>query len=154
VANVASTPLATAGTFYVVRLHVPVATSATNILTSVVTAGVALTSGQCFAALYQGGNLLGTTADQSGSWISSGNKTMAISGGPVAVVAGDVFVGFWFNGTTGPAFVRGTSLAFINFGLTLTSLRFGTANTGLTTTAPGTLGTISAFSTVYWVALS
>ena len=150
-----STPLTNAGTANVVKLHVPEAQNITNILLYLSTQGSGLTSGQCFAALYQGGSLLGTTADQSTAWAASpGLKTMAISGGPVAVAAGDVYVAYWYNGTTGPAPLRGNSSASVNLNLAAASPRWGTANTGLTTTAPGTLGTISSAVTAYWAGLS
>jgi hypothetical protein len=152
-----STALATAGTLYCVKMHLPTAQNITNIIVALTTAGSSLTSGQCFAALYQGtgGSLLGTTADQSGTWAgTTGLKTMAISGGAVAAAAGDLIVVFWFNGTTGPTFARGSGNSLINAGLSGANSRFGTANTGVTTTAPATLGTISALSVSYWSALS
>lgn len=154
VAGASSTPLTTAGTLYVMKLHVPVAASVTNIITYLTTAGIVLTSGQCFAALYQNGTLLGTTADQATNWASTGSKIMAISGGPVAVGAGDVQVALWFNGTTGPAPVRSNGTSLANLGLTAAAARFATANTGVTTTAPGTLATTAALSVAYWAALS
>lgn len=150
-----NTPLGTAGTMYVFRLHIPVATSITNIIAYVSTAGGTLTSGQCFGALYQNGTLLGQTADQSTAWASINVKTMAITGGPVAVAAGDIYVALWFNGTTGPAFYRsGGTGGFMNLGLASTVSKYGTANTSITTTAPGTLGTISQAGVGYWVGVS
>jgi hypothetical protein len=149
--------LATAGTMYVMAVPLRAAASVTNILTEMVAGGSVLTSGQCFAALYQGaaGALLGVTADQSTPWASTGVKTMAIVGGPVAAAAGILYVALWFNGTTGPApFKTGSSSSTVNITLAAASSRFGTANTSITTTAPGTLGTISAASNGYWVALS
>jgi|GEM_PF-515752 len=153
-AGASSTPLTPAGTLTVIKMHFPVAQNVTNIITYVLTAGATLTSGQCFAALYQGGNLLGTTADQSVNWTTTGVKTMALAGGPTAVAAGDVYVAFWFNGTTGPALLRGVGNSAANTGLSATVARFGTANTGVTTTAPASLSAISALSVAYWSALS
>lgn len=151
-----STALTPAGTMFVMRLHTPIATSVTNIITYVITSGSVLTSGQCFAALYQSGSLIGATADQSTAWASAGLKTMPLSGGPFNIAAGDVYVGFWYNGTTGPALGRGfsNSTSAINVGLSATSSRFGTANTSLTTTAPASLGAISAVNIAYWAAIS
>lgn len=149
-----STALATAGTVYVIKIHCPVAISVTNIIMQVVTQGSSLTSGQCFAALYQSGSLLGTTADQATAWGTTGGKTMAISGGAVNVAAGDVYVAVFFNGTTGPAFSRAANISGINGALAAASSRFGTADTGRTTTMPGTLGTVAALSVSYWAALS
>lgn len=153
--NGSSSPLATAGTLYLVKLHVPVVQTVTNIATYVATAGSGLTNGQCYAALYQNGSLLGTTADQATAWASTGLKSMALTGGPVIVPAGDVYVAYWFNGTTGPAIYRaGGTTTMINANLSASASRFGTANSSVTTTAPSTLGTISAYSLAIWAALS
>lgn len=149
-----STVLATAGTVYVVKCHLPVAANITNIVTQVTAAGTTLTSGQCFAGVYQGGVLLGSTADQSVAWASTGVKTMAISGGPVAAAAGDVYIAFFFNGTTGPTFPRGNGNALINAGLAAASSRYASADTGRTTTLAATLGALTSLSVSYWVAVS
>lgn len=148
------TALPVAGTLYLVRLHVPTATTVTNLLGDVVTAGSGLTAGQCFAGLFQGGTLLGTTADQSTAWATTGVKTMALTA-PVAVAAGDVYVGVYYNGTTGPAFARSNGNALSNVGLSGNTSRYATGNTGLTTAMPGTLvSPLVAQSNAYWLALS
>ncbi len=154
------TVLSTAGRSEFARLHLPVAAPVTNVLLYVGTAGATLTAGQCFAALHgPTGTLIGQTADQAAAWASTGVKTMALAGGPYALAAADYIVEFWFNGTTGPAIGRAVgggvgNAAFLNVGLASPSLRCGTANTGLTTTAPGTLGTQTASTNPWWVALS
>jgi hypothetical protein len=151
--------LATAGTMYVMAMKLSTAATITNIVTVLTANGSTLTTGQCFAALYQGtgGTLLGTTSDQASAWGSGATKllTMAISGGPVTAAAGTLYAGFWFNGTTGPAFWRtdGTQ-TMMNAGLAAATSRWGVANTSLTTTAPSTLGVISASGTAYWAAVS
>jgi hypothetical protein len=128
----------------------------TNIVTYLSSAGNTLTAGQCFAALWRvdTGALLGQTADQAAAWATNGVKTAAIAGGPVAAPASDLIVGYWFNGTTGPAVFRTNGVAMINLGLAAAASRFGSADTGRTTTAPATLGTISALNVAYWAALS
>lgn len=148
-----STALATAGLLHVIKLHLPVAKNITGIDCYVVTAGSGLTSGQCFACAFQAGTLLGTTADQSTAWTSTGLKQMNLSGGPFAAAAGDVYVGFWYNGTTAPALARSAGSNVANSGYAAVSSRFGTANSGLTTAAPGTLGTISAEALAYWTGI-
>lgn len=137
--------LSPSGSLYTTRVHVPEATTVTNILMSVSVAGAALTSGQCFAGIYQGGTLLGSTADQATAWASTGIKTMALAGGPVAVAAGDVEIGYFFNGTTGPRFHGGNAAGVLyQVGLTSTESRFGFAGGGGNTTAmPASLGTKS-----------
>lgn len=155
VATSNATALTTAGTIYTIKLEIeqPLRT-VTNIITFLTAQGSTLTSGQCFAALYQNGTLKGVSADQAAAWATTGLKTMAIAGGPVAIDAGIAYIGLWFNGTTGPAPLRGNSAAAVNLNLAATASRFGTADTGRTTTAPATLGTISAAVNAYWAGLS
>lgn len=150
------TKLSVAGTVYFSRLHVPKAQNITNILLFITVAGSGLTAGQSFAGLYQNGSLIGATADQSTAWATSGMQTMALSGGPFAVSAGDVYVAFFSNGTTLPTFGRnGSQSGFMaNVGLTTPNLRWGTADTARTTTFPATMGTQSVTSDTYWAALS
>lgn len=151
-----SLALATGGTVYVVALKVNPRV-VTNIVVGVQTAGGTLTSGQCFAGLYQNGALLGSTADQSAVWNSTGVKTMALAN-PVTPLGGLVYAAFVFNGTTGPALANGgtvlTNAALNNVGLAATVARFGTANTSVTTALPATLGTVAALSATPWVGLS
>lgn len=158
--NGASAPLATAGKMFVQAVKVPVPITVTNIVTLLAAAGGTLTTGQCFAALYQGaaGALLGATADQSANWAGAANTllTMPINGGtPVSVAAGIVYVGWWFQGTTGPSFWRTDGVTNLcNAGLPAANSRWGAAQTGLTSTAPATLATITSTNIAYWVALS
>lgn len=146
----------TAGAMQFVRLRLAAPASVAAIRMHVTSGGVSLTSGQCFAALYTAaGALVAVTADQSGEWISTGMKSMALVGGPFDLAPGDYYVAFWFNGTTGPSWARatGTGATFANVGVTAPNLFAGTANTGLTTTAPATMGAQSTASTYYWAAL-
>lgn len=155
--NGTNTALSNAGVLNLIKLHIPTLTSVTNIVVELVTNGSGLTSGQCFAALYQAGSLIGQTADQSTAWGSGASKlvTMALSGGPYSVPAGDVYVALWYNGTTGPAFFRaGGTTSMINANITATTSRFGLSNSSITTTAPGSLGVVSAGSLAMWAGLS
>lgn len=152
-----STALATAGTVYLTRVHLPVASSVTNIVGYVGTAGNTLTAGQCFAALYSAaGAKLDQTADQASAWGSTGLKTMALAGGAASRPAGDYYIAVWFNGTTGPAFARGSGLAaaLVNANLSAPNLRFASADTGVTTTGPSNLGGQTVISLSYWFGLS
>jgi hypothetical protein len=68
-------------------------------------------------------------------------------------------VGFYANGTTLPTFARGSSVGavgsdLINYGLSAPTLRFSTADTGRTTTMPGTLGSQTAAPIAWWAGLS
>lgn len=154
----AQVAVGTAGLTYVTRLLVPYATSVTNILGVVSVAGATLTANQCIAGLYQGGSLLGSTADQSGTWNSTGLKTMAISGGPVAVAAGAVYVAWYYNGTTSPRwwgiYSSAASSYPLNVGMAAGAARWGSADSGRTTSLPSSLGAISASILGTWFALS
>jgi len=148
--------LATGGTVYVVALKTN-PRLITNIIVGVQTAGGTLTASQCFAGLYQNGALIASTADQSGVWNSTGVKTMPLAS-PVIPLGGLVYAAFVFNGTTGPTLATGgtpsSNAALNNVGLAATVDRFGSANTGVTTALPATLGTVSALAQTPWVGLS
>lgn len=150
------TIIPTAGLLQLVKLKLDQAALITNLVMHMTAAGVTLTAGQNFAALYSSaGALLSVTADQSTAWQSSGLKSMALAV-PQTVPAGDVYVGFWSNGSTLPTPSRsnlGHSAAG-NVGLSAPNLRFATANTGLTTTAPPTFGAQTALFTGWWVAVN
>jgi parallel beta-helix repeat protein len=145
------------GTLYLVRVHVPVAATVRNILAAITNAGSGLRPGQCFAGVWNasGGARVGVTADQSTSWSTTGVKTMAMTGA-VNLTAGDYYIGLYANGTTLPNFARGNNQiggAFANAGMTA-NFRVATANTGLTTSPPTTLGTLTSANTAWWLALS
>lgn len=149
-----------AGTLNLIRLHVPVATTITNLHFLVNVAGSGLTSGQNFGALYdKSGNLLRQTVDQTANWATTGLITMALSSAYVVSAPDDFYVGFWCNGSTGPTVMGGltfiaTGGAIPNGALAAPNLRFAIANTSLTTTAPNPFGTQTTSSVTWWVALS
>lgn len=143
-----------AGQVQITRVHIDQATTVTNVILCVGVAGATLTTGQCFAALYNSsGALLAQTADQASAWTSTGVKTMALAA-PQAVAAGDYYIAFWYNGTTSPAFYRQGNSAAINVGMSAAAPRFGVANTGITTTAPGSLASVTTANNAWWAALS
>lgn len=147
----------TGGVLQLNKLPIRAAASVTNILVNIQAVGVTLTTGQNFAALYSSaGALLGVSADQTVPWVSIGLKTMAIVGGPVAVPAGFVYAALWSVGSTIPSFFRCNNSGGgpMNAGLAAPNLRFATADTGLTTTAPANFGAQSSSGTVPWFALS
>ncbi len=150
--------IAVAGTLYLVRVHLPVQSSVTNVIIYLTSAGVGLTSGQNFAGLYtSAGNLIASTADQTTGWGTTGLKTMALSGGPFSEAAGDYYIGLYANwSATAPSLARGTNIAatFANAGLVSPNFRAATANTGLTTALPATSGSPNASAFLWWVGLS
>ena len=144
-----------AGQVNLIKLHVPAATTVTNVLFSISTAGSGLTSGQNFAALYNSaGSLLSATADQSSVWNSTGVKVMPLSAAQ-AVIAGDYYLAFYSNGTTLPTLRAGGNAASIaNANLSLANSRFATADTGRTTAMPATLAAFAATAISWFGALS
>lgn len=156
----AGTVLPTAGLVQVARLRVLTA-AVTNIIIHISTAGSTLTAGQCFAALYNdAGALLGAgavTADQAGAWASTGLKVMPLTVAQAVVPNAWYRVAFWFNGTTGPTLSRAVTTAVAglpNPGMSAPTFRFSTADSSITTTAPGSLAAQTAILSAYWVAVS
>lgn len=154
-----STVMGTGGRIEFAKIRVPQPVSVTNIVMSLITAGATLTAGQCFAALYTGASaLVGVTADQASAWGSGApkNVTMALASGPFSLSAGNYYVAFWFNGTTGPTWARAGAIdaSLVNIGTATPNLMFGSADTSITTTAPGTLGAQTVRSAAWWVGLS
>jgi len=149
--------LSVAGTLYLQRVHLPVAASVTNVVMVVTSALTTATSGQNFAALFtSAGALVAQSADQSTAWATTGTKTMALAGGPHSCAAGDYYLGVWANASGLPAFARASSQSaqLVNVGLSAPNLRSCTANTGLTTAAPSSLGSQTSSSLALWAALS
>lgn len=154
------TLLGTAGTLFVVKLRIPVAATITNLHVYLTANGATLTANQSFAALYTAaGAHCRTTGSQSPAWVAgAGLQTMALSS-TYSAAAGDYYIGLWWNGTTAPTFARFavTAAALHNANLSAAASRFAITNdTGLTTvgTAPSTLGTKTASSSAFWVAVS
>ncbi|GGN40131.1 hypothetical protein FHR83_007114 [Actinoplanes campanulatus] len=148
--------VAVGGTLYVMRIQLASPATISNILMYVTAAGATLTANQCWAGLYDSaGNLLSATAQQATNWQTTGLKTMALAA-PQSVPAGTCYVGVYGTGTTLPQFTRGSNVvaAALNANLTSPAYRWATANTGLTTALPSTLGSRAQTSNSYWVALS
>ena len=146
--------MVTAGALHLQRLKLRSPAPITNVHLFLSAGGTSLTVGQCFAGLYNGaGTLIGTTADQSTAWLTAGVQNMALVGGPFTPPSGDIFVACYVN-TAGalPTFrTCGTPTSGVNVG---TPARFTTANTGLTTALPGTLGAQTITGQTYWAAVS
>lgn len=143
------------GYLFLTAIPIRANTTVSNIVMQVMTAGATLTSGQCFAGLYSSaGNLLATTASQSTAWASTGFKTMALTGAPVSVSAGVVWVGLFSNGTTLPKFLAAVSTAGGIDVSPSTFKRSAYGSTGNTTVMPSTWGTVNNHGYVFWAALS
>jgi len=148
-----------AGKQHLMLLEVKQACTITNVCLHVGVAGSGLTSGQCFAGLFDHtGAILSATADKSTNWQTTGLKQMALSA-PQSVPAGLYYVGIFGNGTTMPQFYySGIIVAGVGSGTVALNgtprLVIDNTNTGLTTAfhSPATLTT--ANNPCYWVGVS
>jgi hypothetical protein len=146
--------LATAALTYCAKVFLPGPMTVTNLHNYVVTAGATLTSGSCWGGLYSAaGAQLGLTATQHTAWASTGLTTMALTT-PVAVSGEFVWVVVVATGTTLPTFATCTEIAVGNAGLTADDAHWATADGSITTTMPTTLGTMTASTLGFVVALS
>ena len=151
-----SSPLNASGTIHGVTLPVEHALLVTEIVAIVTTLGAATAvAGQNLAALYQGGVLLGITADQSSIWYSPGStgvKFMALASGPFRVEPGEVDVAFLGQSSGAkPAFGKANTALANN--PDATARRHWTADTSRTT-FPATLGTkVTTNAQNYWAGL-
>jgi hypothetical protein len=159
--------LTPAGTLRLAKLTMPGPTQVTNVHFIVSVIGSVLTASQCFAGLWDGaGNLIGLSADLSASaFLTTGLATAPLNTAgpnspPFLVQTPVAYVGFWYNGTTGPTLLgaRNPVVATneINGIVNAALSRFVTANTGLTTaaTAPTKLGAFTGATIGQWVGLS
>lgn len=144
----------TSGTLQLVRLMVP-ASTLSNIHVAVGTAG---TVTGVYGALYTStGTLLVQSSNAASGW-STGLRALALTA-PTAVDAGPIYVAFWMVGSATQFFRHGlissnTDFRF-NGNLAAPNLRFAVANTGLTATAPASLGTMTGTGAGnWWVAVS
>lgn len=143
----------TAGVVYLVRVTVPAATTITNVVMFVNTAGVTLSN--CYVALFDtSGTRLGVSADRSTAWQSSGTKVNPLTS-PVSVTAGSYYAAMLANGTTPPTVQRGVSASSVNLSLAAPNLRFAQSGTGQTAIpASITMGSTTGNSNSWWMALS
>lgn len=151
----------TAGLSYVARIKC-FSSSITNIHMHLTAGGGSLTSGQCFASVHNdAGTQLGISGSLhstgAGGWGDGGYKTIPMVGAPISVTPGSwIKLRWWWNGSTGPVISRGinSSGVITGAGLVNPNFRFAVADSGLTTTGPSTIGTMTASPTAYWVAVS
>jgi hypothetical protein len=149
----------TSGRAHVTLLDVPVPTTITNVRLYIFTAGTSLTAGQSFAAIYEAdGDLLRASADQSTAFASTGEKVIPLSTPYVMSTPGYIKAIVWsvFSGTA-PALMRSSGSvagAANNVGMADPFFRTAVANTGLTTTAPSTIGTQTSSASIAWIGLS
>lgn len=123
----ANTQLLVSGTVYHIGLMIRAATTFSNVIVPVSTAGATLTAGQNLAGLYDSaGNRVATSADQSGNWTTPGVKTVPMVGAPIALSPGLYYVAILSNGTTPITILRESNItgaSLINFNLTTATAR-------------------------------
>ncbi len=145
------------GTLQVARVKVTNALQLSTLYMNVTLGGLTLVSGRNYCGFYSdAGQLLGQTADMTTAWSTPGLKAMPIQGGPLQVTPWTWYKIAWYtNGLTVPSLSRGmnVSATVLNAGMSGTTLRFSTADTGLTTALPATIGTQTAADIAWWVAV-
>lgn len=128
-------------------------TTLSSVILSVGTAVVTPTAGQSLVGIYQNGNRLAQSADQSASgFASTGRKDIALTSQCV-VQPGIFYVVVLSVATTTPQFHSGGSAGAMN---SASLVRFGTANTGQTS-LPAALGTITGSTPnqrAFWAAVA
>ncbi|WP_327066885.1 beta strand repeat-containing protein [Kitasatospora sp. NBC_01302] len=145
------------GTIYYMRVKVPVATTITNIEMWQTAAGSTLTSGQCFAGLYNAsGTQVAITADQSTSWASGTQVEKVIPlTSTYSAAAGYYWIAALFNGTTGPTWPKGPIGSAMNAGwhaYPYPAMVSGAGNTSLPSSV--TFSGLSINTSAFWFALS
>lgn len=127
----------TAGSVHMMAVPIRQTASISAINVVIITAGVGLTAGQCFAGVYNSaGTRLGVTADQSGSWNTTGSKMMNLTAPIASAPAGIYYVAILANfATTAPGFARENAGAVsgINTNLTAATFRSAVGATAQTT---------------------
>jgi hypothetical protein len=134
--------LTTAGTVYLTEFFNRTAQTLSGLLYHVGAQGSVLTSGQCFAGIYDStGTLRATTSDQSANFGGTGVKSASFTSAYTNAPAGRYYVGFFFNGTTGPSLKgSGAPPSLYNVNLTGANLRCAaSSSTGNTTAMPGSI---------------
>lgn len=133
--------LLTAGQLATAMLVVRQPTTISSVTVSLTAAGATLTN-VGFALYSASGALLTSSVNANGATLANfqavNNRTITFT--PQAMPAGKFYVGFWVTGTTMPTLLRAANGSnALNVGTTLAGgigMRFGRANTGLTTAAP------------------
>lgn len=146
------------GTLNLARLYTDISLSITKVSLFVTAGGATLTNvGVGLWNTGVAGAIIGSSVNANGAttalFQSAGEKQVTF-GGTLVIPAGGCYIGWWTTGTTQPTFMRGSTLGGINSGLANANARFGTSSTGLTTTAPTTLGAVSAASVAWWGAVT
>lgn len=151
-----STRQTVSGTLYLVKFLAQRSETWTNVHFNVTTGGA---SSVGFGCLYTAAGARLSNASSGVATSANGLKTFPLAT-PTAVVAGTLYyVGFWTTTGTQPTIERhqggagGTPFSG-NLNLAIPNLRFCTADTSLTTSAPANFGTQTANADALWVAVT
>lgn len=154
--NTGSAP--TAGQLFVCRMVNRNTSALTISSVTVLMAAVGASLTNVGFGLYSAaGNLLTSSVNANGATTTAfgtvNPRTVTFT--PQSIAARTAYyVGFWFSGTTAPQLYRSSGTNFVvNVGMSAPNYRFATtSNTGLTSTAPTTLGTMTFSGTAFFVA--
>lgn len=142
------------GTVYGTRLTLQQATSISKVMLLVRTAGSGLVTNQCKLGIYQNNTLVTQSGDLSIVLNTVGIKQIELTAS-VSLLKGAVDVVIVCNGTTLPELFRGSgTTGYVNLLLAGQSMRFFTADTGVTTNLPNALGTKTGTTYSYWFGIS
>lgn len=157
-------PTMASGTVYVAKVHLDRTTTITTAYLTVKTVGSGLTASQSLVGLYNsGGTLIGTAntnssaTDLATSFTSTGQKIITLTAqntGLTSLPAGDYRIAVCQVGTTPAIFIGGAQSSLVNGVLTAVNSKYGSADTGRTTTFAASLGTVAAVAGSWNAALS
>lgn len=122
------------GVLYGSRVMIRNPASVTSVTLFCSTGGLTLTSGQNFVGVYDSAGVqVGTSADQTTAWGTTGEKAAALVGGPFTVSGPFVWVVLVVNGLTPPRFgVASLFSVGTNAGLAAAETRFASQSSGHT----------------------
>lgn len=152
---VASTATSNLGLLSLAGIYVAAPITVTKVYTCVTSAG---STTHAFAGVWTaaaGGALLRASTDSTTAGGTTGLVTYTLTSS-LALTAGWYYVGFWWAGTVAPQMLANSSGSGTGMNvLTVAGNRRAvTADTGLSTTAPATLGTQTNTNNHYWIALA
>lgn len=144
------------GTIYLHKIYFAQGQTISNLAVGVQTAGSTLTAGQNLIGIYNSsGTRVAQSADQSGSWTSTGFKSIAMTASYTVNTAGYHYIAILAVGTTPPAFYQNANApsALFNGNTAAGTFRHCTGGTGQTSLpASITLGSTTSSAFNSWAA--
>ena len=154
----------TSGRINLARLRVPNQISVSNIWIAIGAAGVTLTTGECFAAIYNAStrNLVAQSPDQAAAWMAAGTNALLqipLTGAPFILPAGDYQICLLFNGTTAPTAYGAYPLYTFSGGYPAQTndkslWTYDNVHMGATGPVPSLAATLTQNNRPFWVGLS